>query len=194
VYRSFLGGHAGVCSPAPLALPQKVKATPDSASFLRYRGQTQVTLACLLVVPDVLCSACWLVWVCMSCCTPQLRLLAVLSVLSVLRITRRTAAWAALPSSRPCRLTCPPARPACLPACQQKWFLLEFLGDDSEIDISCQSPGHHAGGHHPEFSAFSWQPLESLPGGVVDFKQGVYRQVARHFAPEIARRVSAFAR
>jgi hypothetical protein len=95
----------------------------------------------------------------------------------------------------PCSLPVPPARLCpCLSACQQKWFLLEFLGDDSEIDISCQSPGHHAGGHHPEFSAFSWQPLESLPGGVVDFKQGVYRQVARHFAPEIARRVSAFAR
>lgn len=63
----------------------------------------------------------------------------------------------------------------------QKWYLLEYRGDESEIDLSCHG--------HPEFSQYSWAALESLPDGVVDFKQGVYRQVARHFAPEIARRV-----
>lgn len=63
----------------------------------------------------------------------------------------------------------------------QKWYLLEYRGDESEIDLSCHG--------HPEFSQYSWAALESLPDGVVDIKQGVYRQVARHFAPEIARRV-----
>jgi 8-oxo-dGTP pyrophosphatase MutT (NUDIX family) len=63
----------------------------------------------------------------------------------------------------------------------QKWYLLEYLGDELEIDLSCHG--------HPEFSEYSWLPLESLPAGVVDFKRGVYQEVARHFAPEIARRV-----
>lgn len=68
----------------------------------------------------------------------------------------------------------------------QKWFLLEFSGSDSEIDI--------AGCSHPEFSEYGWRPLESLPHGVVHFKHGVYQQVAAHFAPEIARRCGAHAR
>ncbi|PRW20849.1 sterol desaturase [Chlorella sorokiniana] len=68
----------------------------------------------------------------------------------------------------------------------QKWFLLEFSGSDDEIDI--------AGCSHPEFSEFGWRPLDSLPAGVVHFKQGVYSQVAAHFGPEIARRCGAAVR
>ena len=155
-------------------------------------------------------------------CTPQPHLLAVLSfglhwsaapaglACCLVHLPARLTACSPKLPGQPCTL--PADLPACLPrlrpallpslSAQQKWFLLEFLGDDSEIDISCQSSGggqgaphghhqqqHHH--HHPEFSEFSWQPLEALPGGVVDFKQGVYRQVARHFAPEIARRVAA---
>ncbi|KAL4424880.1 hypothetical protein ABPG77_002103 [Micractinium sp. CCAP 211/92] len=67
----------------------------------------------------------------------------------------------------------------------QKWFLLEFLGDDSEIDLSCHG--------HPEFSEYTWAPLDALPDSVVDFKRPVYAQVARHFGPEIERRCSAAA-
>ncbi|KAI3437744.1 hypothetical protein D9Q98_000192 [Chlorella vulgaris] len=67
----------------------------------------------------------------------------------------------------------------------QKWYLLEYVGDESEIDLACHG--------HPEFSEFAWMPLELLPAGVVEFKQEVYQQVARHFAPEIARRVAASA-
>jgi hypothetical protein len=74
---------------ALLALLQKVKATPDSASFLRYRGQTQVTLlaACLPAGYAVPClpagyAGCVVMpagcgWVCTSC-TPEPRALAVL--------------------------------------------------------------------------------------------------------------------
>ena len=68
----------------------------------------------------------------------------------------------------------------------QKWYLIEFLGDDGEIDLS-----HHG---HPEFSEYAWLPLGELPQGVVDFKRGVYTQVACHFAPEIARRVAGHVR
>jgi putative (di)nucleoside polyphosphate hydrolase len=64
----------------------------------------------------------------------------------------------------------------------QKWFLFEYTGDESEIDLSCHG--------HPEFSEYSWQRLEGLPEGVVDFKRGVYCQVAAYFGPEIARRVA----
>jgi hypothetical protein len=73
------------------------------------------------------------------------------------------------------------------PCCSklQKWYLLEYVGDESEIDLACHG--------HPEFSEFAWMPLERLPEGVVEFKQEVYQQVARHFAPEIARRVAASA-
>lgn len=75
----------------------------------------------------------------------------------------------------------------------QKWFLLHFHGDDSEINLEAcigypNGHGHHT---HAEFTEWAWRPLESLPGGVVPFKKCVYAQVARHFGPEIQRRLAA---
>lgn len=69
----------------------------------------------------------------------------------------------------------------------QKWFLVEFHGQDDEVDLSCHGT--------PEFSEFQWMPLEEIPQCVVEFKQGVYREVARHFAPRISamrRRTAGF--
>ncbi|HEY1943460.1 MAG TPA: RNA pyrophosphohydrolase [Roseiarcus sp.] len=61
----------------------------------------------------------------------------------------------------------------------QKWFLLRFLGEDSEIDIH-----HPAGGAHPaEFEAWRWERLEALPGLVVPFKRKIYEEVVAAFAP-----------
>jgi putative (di)nucleoside polyphosphate hydrolase len=61
----------------------------------------------------------------------------------------------------------------------QKWFLLRFEGEDSEIDIA--RPG--GGGHTPEFDAWRWERLEALPDLVVPFKRGVYENVVAAFAP-----------
>jgi putative (di)nucleoside polyphosphate hydrolase len=61
----------------------------------------------------------------------------------------------------------------------QKWMLLHFHGNDDEIDISCHGI--------PEFSEWRWMNLEDLPHSVVDFKKGVYKAVAGHFAPHIRR-------
>lgn len=59
----------------------------------------------------------------------------------------------------------------------QKWLLLHFHGDDGEIDISCHGT--------PEFSEWKWVRLQELPDNVVEFKKGVYQEVARHFCPRI---------
>ncbi|MFZ1962637.1 MAG: RNA pyrophosphohydrolase [Roseiarcus sp.] len=61
----------------------------------------------------------------------------------------------------------------------QKWFLLRFEGEDSEIDI--ERPA--GGAHPPEFSAWRWERLEALPDLVVPFKRRVYEEVVALFAP-----------
>lgn len=58
-------------------------------------------------------------------------------------------------------------------------FLAHFFGDDSEIDLT------HGG--KPEFTEYTWLPMEQLPQEVVHFKRGVYEQVAREFSPRITR-------
>jgi putative (di)nucleoside polyphosphate hydrolase len=60
----------------------------------------------------------------------------------------------------------------------QRWFAFRFTGSDSEIDILTP-----AGGHKAEFDAWRWAPLAETPELIIPFKQGVYRQVVRHFAP-----------
>lgn len=61
----------------------------------------------------------------------------------------------------------------------QKWLLLQFTGNDNEINIACDGHGP------PEFSEWRWMQLEELPQSVVEFKRGVYDSVACHFAPRI---------
>jgi putative (di)nucleoside polyphosphate hydrolase len=58
----------------------------------------------------------------------------------------------------------------------QKWFALRFVGEESEIDISCPA------GHEPEFVAWRWEELRNLPDLVVPFKRAVYERVVREFA------------
>jgi putative (di)nucleoside polyphosphate hydrolase len=55
----------------------------------------------------------------------------------------------------------------------QKWFAMRFLGDDGDIDLNAHKP--------PEFSAFRWVAIESLPGLIVPFKRGVYEEVVKCF-------------
>ena len=56
---------------------------------------------------------------------------------------------------------------------KQKWFLLRFRGQDSDIDIATD---------HPEFSEWRWLPPGELPGAIVPFKRAVYEQVLEEFA------------
>jgi putative (di)nucleoside polyphosphate hydrolase len=60
----------------------------------------------------------------------------------------------------------------------QKWFLLRFEGEDSEIDI--ERPA--GGAYPPEFSAWRWERPEALPDLVVPFKRRVYEEVVALFA------------
>jgi len=61
----------------------------------------------------------------------------------------------------------------------QKWFALRFLGTDADIHLDADP--------HPEFDAFRWTPLASLPALAVDFKRAVYRRLATDFAHLAAR-------
>lgn len=60
---------------------------------------------------------------------------------------------------------------------EQKWLLLEFLGDDSEIDIENNG--------HPEFKEWRWAGIDELPDLVVDFKKQLYLAVMTEFEPII---------
>ena len=51
---------------------------------------------------------------------------------------------------------------------KQKWFVVRFLGNDSEIDINTK---------YPEFIEWKWVDVESLPDLIVLFKKHIYEQV-----------------
>lgn len=60
---------------------------------------------------------------------------------------------------------------------QQKWFLMRYLGDDSEIDIATE---------HPEFSAWQWADPPTIADMAIQFKRGLYRAVMAELVPESA--------
>ena len=51
---------------------------------------------------------------------------------------------------------------------KQKWFLMRFTGDDSEINISTKKP---------EFLDWKWIELDLITDLVVDFKLHVYKEL-----------------
>ena len=53
---------------------------------------------------------------------------------------------------------------------EQKWFVVRFLGQDSEIDIKTKNP---------EFCEWKWINLENITDLVVDFKLHVYEDIKR---------------
>ena len=53
---------------------------------------------------------------------------------------------------------------------EQKWFVVRFLGNDSEININT---------NHPEFCEWKWVELENITDLVVDFKLHVYEDVKK---------------
>ena len=51
---------------------------------------------------------------------------------------------------------------------KQKWFLMRFVGSDSEINIKTK---------YPEFLEWKWVELDKITDLVVDFKLHVYKEV-----------------
>ena len=51
---------------------------------------------------------------------------------------------------------------------KQKWFVVRFLGSDSEINVNTK---------HPEFIEWKWIDMELLPDLIVHFKKHVYEKV-----------------
>tara|TARA_B100001029_G_scaffold179501_1_gene189271 strand:+ start:3467 stop:3940 length:474 start_codon:yes stop_codon:yes gene_type:complete len=51
---------------------------------------------------------------------------------------------------------------------KQKWFIVRFLGNDSEIDLETGKP---------EFIEWQWINVENLPGVIVEFKRKVYEDL-----------------
>lgn len=56
---------------------------------------------------------------------------------------------------------------------KQKWFAFLLLGDDSDIRLDHEAT--------PEFTAWKWVELASLPQWAVGFKRAVYVELSRHF-------------
>lgn len=54
----------------------------------------------------------------------------------------------------------------------QQWFLMDFLGDDDEINLETE---------HPEFSHWRWAEPEILPEIIVPFKRQLYIDLLHEF-------------
>ena len=52
----------------------------------------------------------------------------------------------------------------------QKWFVMRFIGEDSEININTK---------HPEFLEWKWVDLSEITKLVVNFKLDLYQEVQR---------------
>jgi putative (di)nucleoside polyphosphate hydrolase len=57
---------------------------------------------------------------------------------------------------------------------RQRWFALRFTGADSDIRLDLDP--------HPEFDAWRWVTLATLPELAVEFKRPIYEELARSFA------------
>ena len=51
---------------------------------------------------------------------------------------------------------------------KQKWFVVKFLGDDSEINVNTKNP---------EFMEWKWIDVDLLPSLIVLFKKHIYEKV-----------------
>ncbi len=59
---------------------------------------------------------------------------------------------------------------------KQRWFLLRFHGDDSQIDIDTA---------HPEFSRWEWIDPSEVVNRIVPFKRDVYARVLAAFSDHL---------
>ncbi len=51
---------------------------------------------------------------------------------------------------------------------KQKWFIAEYLGEDSEINLNTKNP---------EFIEWKWISPDELPNVIVDFKKNMYKKL-----------------
>ena len=56
---------------------------------------------------------------------------------------------------------------------RQRWYLAEFIGDESVINIC---------GENPEFSEWKWIEKELLIDAIVGFKRGLYCDIIKEFS------------
>ncbi len=56
---------------------------------------------------------------------------------------------------------------------KQRWYLIEFVGDDSAINIATEDP---------EFSEWKWVSLAEIVSHIVSFKRELYEDVINDFA------------
>jgi len=59
---------------------------------------------------------------------------------------------------------------------KQKWYLMKFLGEDTDIDIETSNP---------EFSAWKWIAPKELPDAIVPFKRDVYIRILEEFQNDL---------
>lgn len=55
---------------------------------------------------------------------------------------------------------------------EQWWFLMQFLGEDSEVNLATE---------HPEFSQWKWVAVEEAPRLIVPFKRALYEEIIAQF-------------
>ena len=56
---------------------------------------------------------------------------------------------------------------------KQKWFIAEYLGEDSEINLNTKNP---------EFIEWKWISPRSLPEVIVDFKKKMYKKLLNNIS------------
>jgi putative (di)nucleoside polyphosphate hydrolase len=56
---------------------------------------------------------------------------------------------------------------------RQRWYLLEFIGDESVINVKTEDP---------EFSEWKWISKEEITGAIVAFKRGLYEEIIEEFS------------
>jgi len=61
---------------------------------------------------------------------------------------------------------------------RQKWFTLEFLGEDKDVNIATA---------HPEFKAWRWAGVDELVNMAVPFKRDLYTDILKSLMPDIFR-------
>lgn len=67
---------------------------------------------------------------------------------------------------------------------KQKWFLIRFTGNDSDININLA---------HPEFNAWQWVDIDQLQKIIIPFKAKLYKAVVNEFKPIIIQHKSSSA-
>jgi len=58
---------------------------------------------------------------------------------------------------------------------KQRWFALRFLGTDADIRLDAHG--------HPEFDAWRWAEIDTLPALAVPFKRPLYESLVAEFGP-----------